>query len=251
MYKLNTSILLDHLTWPQVEKKINEGYKNILLGVGSTEQHGPHLPLFTDAFCGDVIGNAVSENIGKTLQAPTIRVGCSSAHLGFPGTMSISAQTLKKLILEYGESLSLTPFKNFIIVPTHGGNFKPILDLLEETGGKINKLKLIAYTDFEELMVRFHEASQKFKISREDAGLHAGEIETSIMLYLSKEFIQGKTFEKGTLNFSTVEEVYKKGTRSLSKNGILGNPKTATAEKGKVYLQCYVDAVTQYLKKNL
>src|SRR3989339_616701 len=110
MYPIDNSILLDHHTWPQVEKKINSGWKSVAMGIGSTEQHGMHLPLFTDAFCGDVITNQVALHLGNTFQAPTIRVGYSKTHLGFPGTISISQETLGKLLEEYCESLSHSGF---------------------------------------------------------------------------------------------------------------------------------------------
>jgi creatinine amidohydrolase len=243
MFKLDTSILLDHMTWPQVEKKIEEGWTNALIGIGSTEQHGPHLPIFTDAFCGDVIGNEVAKRLGNTFQLPTIRVGCSDAHLGFVGTMSISQNTLKSLITEYCESLSKSGFKRFILVPTHGGNFKPVSEIKGEN--------IVSYTDLDELMREFHKATEKFGVTPEDGGLHAGEIETSIMLHISEEWVQKEEIGPGATKLPTIEEVYTKGTKELSANGVLGNPTTSTAEKGKVYLEAYINCVVNYLKTHL
>ncbi len=251
MFKLNTSILLDHLTWPQVEKKIKQGWRSVVIGVGSIEQHGPHLPLFTDAFCGDVIGNEVARRIKKAFQAPTIRVGCSKAHMDFPGTMTLSHETLQKLIEEYCESLAHHGFQNMILIPTHGGNFQPIRDMLPHLQKNLSPSQVIAYTDFEELMATFHKANQRFHVSQEDAGLHSGEIETSIMLYIAKEWVQKDKIQKGNLGNFSVEEIYKQGTKKLSSNGVLGNPLSASAIKGKVYLEAYIQAAFNFVKKEL
>ncbi|MCW4013105.1 MAG: creatininase family protein, partial [Candidatus Bathyarchaeota archaeon] len=84
------TIHLEEMTWTMVEEAIAEGYKTVVMAVGSIEQHGHHLPLATDTYLGDVLATRTAEKLGKTLVAPTIRPGCSEHHLTFPGTISIS-----------------------------------------------------------------------------------------------------------------------------------------------------------------
>ncbi|HLD75222.1 MAG TPA: creatininase family protein [Bdellovibrionota bacterium] len=250
MYQFDKSILLDHLSWPQVEKKIKSGWTTIVLGIGSTEQHGPHLPLFVDAFCGDVIPHEVAKKLGFILQAPTIRVGCSEAHMGFPGTITISENTLKALIQEYCESLAKHGFQKIILIPTHGGNFKAVQEVAKKLEKSLTSTQVLGFADFDGLMHRFHEATEKFKVTKEEAGLHGGEIETSFMMHIAPEFVDSTKLDQGVPVYTSIAEVYKKGTKVLSPSGVLGIPLKANASKGKEYLAAYVDCVLEFIKKS-
>ncbi len=70
--------MLEELTWPLVEKALKDGYKTILVPVGSIEQHGHHLPLATDSLLGEALSKRLAEKMGKTLVSPVLRPGCSS-----------------------------------------------------------------------------------------------------------------------------------------------------------------------------
>ena len=74
------SIRIGELTWVEIGQAIEEGYDSVLFAIGSTEQHGPGLPEHTDTIQGDYIGKQLALKLGKTLQAPTINVGCSEHH---------------------------------------------------------------------------------------------------------------------------------------------------------------------------
>jgi creatinine amidohydrolase len=81
-----------------LRKPSTEGFSTVIFAVGSNEQHGPHLPTFTDTLLGDAWANRVALKLGKTLQAPTINVECSDHHMAFPGAISLNPDTLKSLI---------------------------------------------------------------------------------------------------------------------------------------------------------
>ena len=70
-------LLLEEMTWPEVERAIARGFTSVVVAAGAVEQHGPHLPLLVDAVRGDRLALEVARRLGKTLVAPTIRVGCS------------------------------------------------------------------------------------------------------------------------------------------------------------------------------
>ena len=78
------ALALDELTWPEVRAEIANGRDTLVLALGATEQHGPHLPLGTDALIGDAAAGAVAERLDAFV-APTVRVGCSEHHLAFAG----------------------------------------------------------------------------------------------------------------------------------------------------------------------
>ncbi len=83
-------LLLEEMTWPEVEEAIASGYTSVVVAAGAVEQHGPHLPLLVDAARGDRLAIEVAERLGSALVAPTIRVGCSEHHMGFPGTLKLT-----------------------------------------------------------------------------------------------------------------------------------------------------------------
>ncbi len=106
------TIMLEELTWPLVEKALNEGYRTVIVPVGSIEQHGYHLPLATDAFLGEALSRRLAEKLGKTLVAPVIRPGCSVHHMSFPGTLDVSPDTLIRVVKDVCFSLDVHGFQN-------------------------------------------------------------------------------------------------------------------------------------------
>src|SRR5689334_2799680 len=113
---------LDKLTWPQVKAEIDGGRDTVVLAFGATEQHGPHMPLATDALLGDHLARRLADRLDAFL-APTLRVGCSEHHVGFPGTMSLSEETFHAIVADLVRSLARGGFRRIVLVPTHGGNF--------------------------------------------------------------------------------------------------------------------------------
>ncbi len=126
-----TAKYLDRMTWPDVKAEMEKGCRTVIVCFGSHEQHGPHLPLGTDAFLGDSIGEGLAERLDAFL-APVFRVGCSEHHMGFPGTITLSSETFQKLVGEATQSLSRHGFEEIILIPTHGGNFKPMENALRD-----------------------------------------------------------------------------------------------------------------------
>ncbi len=245
---------MEEMNWVDIKKAIKDGFKTVVIGVGSTEQHGPHLPTQTDALIADVIVNLIAQNLKNALQAQTIRVGCSDHHLPFPGTISLRKSTLKALIHDYAESLQKHGFENIIFIPTHGGNFNPIKEAVEEAQGKHPKIKIFGFID----LMGFIEAEEKiaaeFNITKEVAGAHAGEVETSQMLALAENLVERERFQPGYLGVLGEEEIemlFKKGMPSLTEIGVIGDPTKASKKRGKVYIEKIVECLTDEIKKNL
>jgi creatinine amidohydrolase len=248
------TIKMEEMNWPDIKSALKEGYTKVIIGVGSMEQHGPHLPTITDTLIGDALANRVALKLGQTLQAKTICVGCSEHHLAFPGTISIKADTLKRIMDDYTESLIHHGFRHIIYLPSHGGNFSTVAETVKQQQLKYPEHKIIAYTDLLGFIDWFYEISQEFQITKEEAGAHAGENETSVILALSKDLVQTERFQAGYLGPLGEEEVktiINEGMPVLSENGVLGDPTKATAEKGEVYLDKMADYLTFWLKENL
>jgi creatinine amidohydrolase len=248
------TIKMEDMNWPDIQKAIDEGYKTVVVGIGSTEQHGPHLPTKTDTLIGDMLALRFAMEWGKALQAKTIPVGCSEHHLAFPGTISIKAPTLKAIIADYTESLAKQGFQTIIYLPSHGGNFATVKEAIQEQQTRFPGLKIVGYTDLMGLMGCLFEVSAEFGVTSDEAGAHAGENETSLILAFADQLVQEDRYAPGYLGPLGEEEVkliIQKGMPALSEKGVLGDPTKASAEKGAVYLEKTVQFLIKEIKKQL
>jgi len=248
------TLRMEEMNWVDIKKAINDGFKTVVIGVGSTEQHGPHLPTQTDALIADVMVNLIAQNLKNALQAQTIRVGCSDHHLPFPGTISLKKSTLKAIINDYIESLQKHGFENIIFIPTHGGNFNPIKEAVEEAQEKYTKIKILAFTDLKGFLDIQFKIAASLNITVEEAGGHAGEAETSEVLFLAENLVKKERFQPGyigVLGEEEIEMLFEKGMPSLTDIGVLGDPTKASKEHGKIYLEKMGEFLTDEIKKGL
>ncbi len=248
------SVRMEEMNWPDIKEAIENGCTTAVLAIGSTEQHGPHLPLITDTLIGDALACKVAERLGNALQAPTIRVGLSEHHLPFPGTISFRSDTLKAIIGDYVESLIRHGFTTIILLPMHGGNFGTVKNSVEELQQKHPDLRVIGYTDLQGLINALYKFSGDYGISEFEAGAHAGESETSLILALAGGLVQKSRYAPGylgPLGEKEMKMLLEKGMPALSKKGILGDPTKATAEKGNVYLEKMTDYIIGEIQKLL
>jgi creatinine amidohydrolase len=248
------TIRMEDMNWPDIKKAIDEGYTTVVVGVGSTEQHGPHLPTKTDTMIGDMMALRFAMEWGNALQAKTIPVGCSEHHLAFPGTLSLQASTLKAIINDYTESLVKQGFKTIIYLPSHGGNFTAVKEAIDEQQKKFPQHKITGYTDLMGLMNSLFKLSGEFGITPEEAGAHAGENETSLILAFAEQLVSQDRFGPGylgPLGEKEVKVVMEKGMPALSEKGVLGDPTKASAQKGAVYLEKLVAFLIGEIKKQM
>jgi creatinine amidohydrolase len=244
------TIRMDQMTWPDIKTAIEKGYETVVVAVGSTEQHGPHLPTMTDTRIGDEATERVAMKLGHTLQAKTISVGCSSHHFGFPGTVSLREETLKMIIFDYIDSLVRSGFKRIVFLPMHGGNFSTVRAAVEEARDAHRGIEIIGVTDLAKLLDCLTAASAEFGISPSESGAHAGESETSIMLALEKNLVLPERFAPGYVGSAGEKEfkiLREQGVGALTKIGVIGDPRRASAEKGEAYL----DRLTEFLVRQI
>ena len=252
--KIMDRIRMEDMNWPDIKEAIAKGFTTAVAGIGSTEQHGPYLPLKTDSMIGEAIANKVAAKLGNALQAPTINIGCSEHHLAFPGTISYRSSTLTSIIEDYIQSLSKHGFKTVVLLPSHGGNFETVLKAIDDLSKKHPELKIVGYTDLKGFMNFLMEISEEYGVTKEEAGAHAGENETSFMLALAGDLVIKERYAPGYLGPLGDEEIkiiLERGMPTLSKTGVLGDPAKATSEKGKVYLEKIVDFIVKEVKKKM
>jgi len=247
------TIRMEEMTWPDIKAAIEKGFTTVVVAVGSTEQHGPHLPEMTDSRIGDAVAHSVTLKLENALQARTISVGCSEHHLAFPGTISFQPATLKLVIRDYVDSLIRGGFKRVVLLPMHGGNFPIVQEALREALIAHQGIEIIGVTDLKKLLDCLSAASAEFGIKANESGAHAGESETSIMMALEKNLVIKDRFAPGYVGLTGEKEfkiIREQGMPALTKNGVLGDPRKATAEKGEVYLEKLTDFLLKEIRKD-
>jgi creatinine amidohydrolase/Fe(II)-dependent formamide hydrolase-like protein len=228
------SYLLAELTWPEARRRFKE-VDIALLPVGSIEQHGPHLPLDTDSFDAQYLARQVAKACSspKPLVFPLIPYGVSYHHDDFTGTISISNDTLSRVVYEIGMSAAKNGITKLIIINGHGGN----VPTLKFAAQMINRdARIFTTVDTGETSDADLDA-----ICETTNDVHAGEIETSTSLYVRPHLVNMKKAKKFVpefsiqyLNFSAKRSVeWFARTSRISPDGVLGDPTKATAGKGK------------------
>ena len=183
-----TALHLDRLTWAEIKEEIQNGRDTVVVPFGSTEQHGRHMPLGTDAVLGDEIGWGLAQRLGAFL-APTVRIGCSEHHLAFTGTISLGKETFGSIVTDVAASLFGHGFRRIVLLPTHGGNFKPLSEAVADIEPP-EGVRVLAFTDFEGFVNAALESSKAFGVDAAKSGAHSGEWETSLMLALRPEQVK-------------------------------------------------------------
>jgi creatinine amidohydrolase/Fe(II)-dependent formamide hydrolase-like protein len=245
------SIQLEELTWPKVKAALDNGYDTVVFGVGSTEQHGTHLPLASDTLMGEWLAEATAQRLGKSLVAPTIRVGCSQHHLTFPGTMSIESPTLRELLMSYATTLLSHGFRRIVIIPSHGGNFQVVGEVVAELNKQFPDKQAVTFADLKRLIDSSHKLSSEYGVSPGASGAHAGEFETSILLFLRPDLVEMDRAEEGFTKDigSLIPDLLKFGLAKVTANGVLGDARPADASRGERYLLAWLDLILAEIER--
>lgn len=226
-----------------------------VLPIAATEQHGPHLPTGVDTFIADgLIGEAV-ERMPAELPAlflPTVAVGKSDEHFGFPGTLSVEARTLLDVLEALGDSVARAGIRKLVIMSSHGGNSEVIG--LAGRALRIRHRMLVVPTSW----ARMGYPDGLFDEAEIAHGIHAGDIETSLMLHLKPEAIreaERADFVPASVAMETEFKVLRGTGRTafswmtadLSESGACGNAAAADAGKGRASVEFTVERFLRLL----
>jgi len=238
------------MTRPEVEQAIADGIDTVIITVGSTEQHGLHLPLGTDAIWGEALGDRVADALGNALLAPGLRIGCSEHHMDFAGSLTLSQETFVQVVADLCRSLAHHGFGHIVLLPTHGGNFAPLARAVEAIRSELPGVNLIAFTDLLGFMNEIFRVGKARNVMPEQAGAHSGEFETSLMLTVSPELVAMDKAQPGYVGdqVSIAAVVFEKGFRAVTENGVLGDPRDASAANGEAYLAAMTDLVVRFIE---
>ncbi len=242
-----SALELDRLTWPQIRAELDGGRDTVVVAFGATEQHGPHLPLGTDAMIGDHLARLVADRLDAFL-APTVRVGCSRHHLAFAGTLSLADATFHAIVADLVTSLAGNGFGRIVLLPTHGGNFAPLAAALELLG-PVAGARVDALTDVTALLEIALIGEREFGVPLGEGGLHAGEWETSLILAIAPELVRMPQAEAGYTGdpAAAIGALFAGSIETVAENGVIGDPQQASAAHGERYWAAVVDLVLERL----
>lgn len=246
------TLLLEEMTWPEVEAAVAAGFTTAVVAVGAVEQHGPHLPLLVDAARGDRLALEVAGRLGRALVAPTIRVGCSEHHMGFAGTLTLRRSTLEAICLDYAVSLARHGFTRICFVPSHGGNFGPLAEMLPDLRDSVGAdCRVDAYTDLVGFMQLWEAAVAEVApelVGR--VGGHADIAETSEMLCIRPELVRGERATEGhvqAFDERLRDRIFTEGFRAVTPNGVLGDARGASEAIGLACLRHAAEGIVASL----
>lgn len=247
------SVRLDFMTSPQIAEAIRDGYNTVLMAIGSTEQHGPHLPLGTDSLLGDKLSEEIARRLGKMLVAPTIRVGVSEHHMTFAGSMTLREEVLEEVLVDCCQSLARHGFQNIVLLPTHGGNIRTVVRVGDRLRRESISARILAQSMAEITVAAMVEVGGKYDVTPGEVGGHAGHFETSLMLAEFPELVDAEKATRGNVELGSdlEEKLYHVGMHNFSPVGILGDATRSSADAGKDYFEFIVKGIVEQLRNAL
>lgn len=200
----------------------------LLLPLGSTEQHGPHLPMDTDTRIAEAVASGAADATGATM-APVLPYGASGEHQGFAGTLSIGTEALHLVLVELVRSASHT-FDQIVFVNGHGGNADGVTQAVTQ------------------LVAEGHSVSS-WSPSLASGDAHAGRTETSLMLAIAPDSVKMGAAEAGSTAplRDIIGDLRSGGVAAVSPNGVLGDPGGANPVEGQQLLAMFVNQLISNL----
>jgi creatinine amidohydrolase len=244
---------LETLTSPQAARLASDGRVVGLIGLGAVEQHGPHLPLGTDAIIARHLAGEIASRLAETvLVAPVLPGGLSWHHMGFPGTVDLPADALTAYVRAYLSTIDALGVRDVALFSAHGGNFGALGELAAEYAGH-ERLRVIAYADMGRYVHVMMGAAASVGLEVPATDVHAGGLETSQMLFLAGDSITVPAGLEGYVAAEPgwLERVSSEGIHALSPNGVLGRPAGATARAGAAICAALADEIAAWMASEL
>jgi len=226
-----------YLTWKQVDA-LPRDRTLLVLPTAAIEQHGHHLPLATDTLINNLLLGKALALIAPELPIyalPPVCYGKSNEHAGFPGTLSVSAQTFLAVVRDLGASIAAGGFQKLVLYNTHGGNTSLVdvlaRDLRAEFGLRTFSLFGSGGATFEGVSVQ-----------ERAYGFHAGEVETAFLLHATPDLVHPTEYTTNYIARVDHPELLKPEgssanfawlTKDIAPSGVMGDPTGATVESGE------------------
>jgi creatinine amidohydrolase len=233
-----------------------------VLPVAATEQHGPHLPLSVDTVLVDGVVAAALPHLPNdvpVLFLPTQAVGFSPEHARFPGTLTLKTETIVRLWTDIGESVAAAGIRKLVLFNSHGGQVS-VMDLVaRDLRARLNMLVYsVSWFNLPLLDAQGQDVNALFSLDEHRFGIHAGDVETSMMLALDPERVemeQAQNFDSSSQDRAQKYSILGNGksaklgwqTQDYNAQGAVGNAAAATADKGHALVQAAGRSLAQLL----
>lgn len=237
---------LPAMTRREIAALPDKAWAPVILPVGAIEQHGPHLPVAVDSYLAQVWIEQLLPRLpagASCYVAPAITIGKSNEHTGFPGTLSISKETLRLQLLAIAHQVDAWGFRQLAILNTHGGN-------LAVLGYTLREIRA-TYGLRAGMLVNRHTA----EVSPQETayGMHANEVETALMLATAPDLVkEGAVCDYGAklgdtrdLRPERAAVTFAWVAQDLSRTGIMGDAPAGTREKGERWVAHLAEGLAQ------
>jgi creatinine amidohydrolase len=212
-----------------------------VLPIGAIEQHGPHLPLSVDA---DIAAGILARTLAlmpaesPVTALPLLPIGTSEEHSDFPGTLSLSAETVIRMVVEIGASVARAGVRRLVILNAHGGQ-PPALEIAALRLRREQRMLVVPANTYD-----LYDAAALFPAEEVKFGIHGGAIETSIMLYLKPELVRmdaARLFDSATermaRDYRHLSPQGRTGfawqSQDLNPEGVTGDARAGDAARGR------------------
>jgi mycofactocin precursor peptide peptidase len=208
-------VKLGSRTWPELDCGAPP---RLLIPLGATEQHGPHLPLCTDTLIASAVAEGAARHRPDLMVAPALPYGASGEHAGFPGTLSLGLKALEAALVELVRSADA--FAGVVLVSWHGGNAAAVRRAAAR--GRAEGRAVMCWEP---------------RLPGAGADAHAGRIETSLMLAIAPEMVgAGRPVGSRESLAAVLPRLRDLGVAEVSPSGVLGDARGATADEGRALL---------------
>jgi creatinine amidohydrolase len=241
-------VQLQDMTWPAVGAVSKD--TPIVVPIAAVEQHGPHLPVFTDSMLlGEVVRGAAEPLRDRVVWAPLLWLGNSHHHLDFAGTLSAAPRTYLDLLGDLIDNLVVHGFRRIVLLNGHGGNIVPSQQAVFEARQRYRRrddLLLLAATYW----LLGSKPNQIDPTLTQDRMQHACEWETSMIMHLSPNLV-GDVSQLEPVPAGVAFDPATRGwiTRERSPSGYIGDPRRATAVKGESLFGIFTQDLVAFLER--
>lgn len=214
-------------TWPELDDAVP---RRLLIPLGATEQHGPHLPLSADTTIATAVAEAAVGERSDLAVAPALPYGSSGEHAGFPGTLSVGQDALAMVLVELIRSAD--HFADVVLVCWHGGNAEPVGRAVRDSRAEGRRVH--AWWPC---------------LPDETADAHAGWVETSLMLAIAPELVRAERPTGPAAPLAALMPALRRGgVRAISPSGVLGDAARASAGEGRRLLVALAAELRSFLE---